>query len=243
MRDFSPGQAAYGTGLRDATISAAGDPAGSGTFTPLSINLPTAGNALRGIGQKFATNPVTGRGTMTAPIAISPGQSGFGPELSISYGSGAGNSPVGFGWTCPPCPLRVKLTGVCRSITTLASSRSLFSSERKTSFLCSTGTARAGARHAASRVLPTVSIATAPASKGYSPESNVRRYLPSLKTFTGGPSPATTCSASTAKTPALALTILKIPAAFLVGSSVTVAPTRATQSSTNTKLETVPASI
>ncbi|MCK1642482.1 hypothetical protein IVA95_34230 [Bradyrhizobium sp. 157] len=50
------------------------------------------------MGEKFATNPVTGNGSMTVPIAISPGRSGFGPELSLSYDSASGNSPFGFGW-------------------------------------------------------------------------------------------------------------------------------------------------
>src|SRR5262249_40318533 len=52
-----------------------------------------------GIGEKFAANPVTGTGSMTIPIAISPGRSGFGPQLSLSYDSGVGNGPFGLGWS------------------------------------------------------------------------------------------------------------------------------------------------
>ncbi len=63
-----------------------------------SINLPKGGGAIRGMGEKFAANPVTGTGSMTVPIATSPGRSGFGPQLSLSYDSGAGNGPFGFGW-------------------------------------------------------------------------------------------------------------------------------------------------
>ena len=33
------------------------------------------------------------------PIATSPGRSGFGPQLSLTYDSGAGNGPFGFGWS------------------------------------------------------------------------------------------------------------------------------------------------
>jgi RHS repeat-associated protein len=51
------------------------------------------------MGEKFAANPVTGSGSMTVPIATSPGRSGFGPQLSLSYDSGAGNGPFGFGWS------------------------------------------------------------------------------------------------------------------------------------------------
>jgi RHS repeat-associated protein len=50
------------------------------------------------MGEKFAANPVTGTGSMSVPISISPGRSGFGPQLSLSYDSGAGNGPFGFGW-------------------------------------------------------------------------------------------------------------------------------------------------
>ena len=67
-------------------------------FAAPSISLPKGGGAIRGIGEKFAANPVTGTGSMTVPIATSPGRSGFGPQLSLSYDSGAGNGPFGFGW-------------------------------------------------------------------------------------------------------------------------------------------------
>ena len=50
------------------------------------------------MGEKFSANPVTGTGSMSVPIATSPGRAGFGPQLSISYDSGAGNGPFGFGW-------------------------------------------------------------------------------------------------------------------------------------------------
>ncbi|MGR9053580.1 MAG: SpvB/TcaC N-terminal domain-containing protein, partial [Gammaproteobacteria bacterium] len=50
------------------------------------------------MGEKFGANPVTGTGSMTIPIAVSPGRSGFGPHLSLSYDSGAGNGPFGLGW-------------------------------------------------------------------------------------------------------------------------------------------------
>lgn len=63
-----------------------------------SISLPKGGGAIRGIGEKFAANPVTGTGSMSVPIAVSPGRSGFGPKLSLSYDSSAGNGPFGLGW-------------------------------------------------------------------------------------------------------------------------------------------------
>jgi len=51
------------------------------------------------VGEKFGVNPVTGTGSLTVPIFTSAGRSGFGPQLSLSYDSGAGNSPFGFGWS------------------------------------------------------------------------------------------------------------------------------------------------
>ena len=64
-----------------------------------TISLPKGGGAIRGIGEKFAANPVTGTGSLSVPIATSPGRSGFGPQLSLSYDSGSGNGPFGIGWS------------------------------------------------------------------------------------------------------------------------------------------------
>ncbi|MBI1185565.1 hypothetical protein GC194_14960 [bacterium] len=62
------------------------------------IELPKGGGALQGIGEKFTANPATGTASFSVPIAMSPGRSGFGPQLGLSYDSGAGNSPFGLGW-------------------------------------------------------------------------------------------------------------------------------------------------
>ncbi len=70
----------------------------STTVSP-SISLPKGGGAIRGIGEKFAANPVTGTGSMTVPFSTSPGRSGFDPKLTLSYDSGHGNSEFGFGWS------------------------------------------------------------------------------------------------------------------------------------------------
>ena len=72
----------------------------SGSASPVpSISIPKGGGAIRGIGEKFAANPVTGTGSLNVPIFTSPGRSGFGPQLSLSYDSGSGNGPFGFGWS------------------------------------------------------------------------------------------------------------------------------------------------
>lgn len=62
------------------------------------LSLPKGGGAIRGIGEKFSANPVTGTGSFSIPIAASPGRSGFGPQLSLTYDSGAGNGAFGLGW-------------------------------------------------------------------------------------------------------------------------------------------------
>src|SRR5262245_22674617 len=76
--------------------AASGD--GSFSIPAPTISLPKGGGAIKGIGEKFAANPVTGTGSMSIPIATSPGRAGFGPQLSLSYDSGAGNGSFGFGW-------------------------------------------------------------------------------------------------------------------------------------------------
>lgn len=70
----------------------------NGTSNISSISLPKGGGAIREIGEKFAANPVTGTGTLTIPIALSPGRSGFSPQLALSYDSGSGNGAFGLGW-------------------------------------------------------------------------------------------------------------------------------------------------
>jgi len=74
-------------------------PSNDKTLRIPSIALPKGGGAIQGIGEKFTANPTTGTGALNVPLATSPGRSGFGPQLSLSYDSGAGNGSFGFGWT------------------------------------------------------------------------------------------------------------------------------------------------
>src|SRR5437764_4792455 len=74
-------------------------PTGNALSSPPSISLPKGGGAIRAIGEKFAANPVTGTGSLTVPLAVSPGRAGFGPQLTLTYDSGAGNGPFGLGWS------------------------------------------------------------------------------------------------------------------------------------------------
>ena len=80
------------------------DQTGSGRSTgdaegPPAITLPGGGGAIRGIGEKFGADPVTGTAGLRVPMATSPGRGGFGPELSLTYSSGAGNGAFGLGWS------------------------------------------------------------------------------------------------------------------------------------------------
>jgi hypothetical protein len=63
-----------------------------------SVTLPKGGGAIRGIGEKFSVSPATGTGSLSVPLPTGSGRSGFAPQLSLAYDSGAGNGPFGFGW-------------------------------------------------------------------------------------------------------------------------------------------------
>jgi RHS repeat-associated protein len=88
--------------------SPVGNPANTGAkiYVP-HLSLPKGGGAIRGIGEKFTASAVTGTGSVSVPIATSPGRSGFGPSLALSYDSGAANGAFGFGWS-------VKLAAITR---------------------------------------------------------------------------------------------------------------------------------
>jgi hypothetical protein len=62
------------------------------------LRLPKDGGAIRGVGERFSANPVTSTGSLSVPTYTSPGSSGFGPQLSVSHDSGAGDGAIGFGW-------------------------------------------------------------------------------------------------------------------------------------------------
>src|SRR4029079_13282110 len=79
-------------GATDKTTDTPAGPA------PPTISLPRGGGAIRRIREKVAANPVSGSGSMNVPLVSSPGRSGFGPQLTLSYDSGTGNGPFGLGW-------------------------------------------------------------------------------------------------------------------------------------------------
>ncbi|HON35760.1 MAG TPA: SpvB/TcaC N-terminal domain-containing protein [Methanothrix sp.] len=83
-------------GAGSADLKVDGD---QSSFATPTISIPKGGGAIRGIGEKFGVNPVAGTGSLSVPIFTSPGRSNFGPQLSLSYDSGLGNGPFGFGWS------------------------------------------------------------------------------------------------------------------------------------------------
>src|SRR4051812_4779631 len=95
---MSPARA-LGEDDRSSAAASGPDSPERAAFTAPAIALPKGGGAIRGIGEKFAANPVTGSGTQSVSVPTSPGRSGFGPQLELTYDSGAGNGPFGFGWS------------------------------------------------------------------------------------------------------------------------------------------------
>jgi len=85
------------TGSSPSPGQATGAPAPDLLALP-SITLPKGGGAIRGIDEKLSIGLATGAANLTVPVFTSPGRQGFGPALSVSYDSGAGNGPFGVGW-------------------------------------------------------------------------------------------------------------------------------------------------
>jgi RHS repeat-associated protein len=89
-------------GLPGAPPGDGGRPGSQGSvFSAPQISFPKGGGALRGIGETFSADLLTGTGSLKVPIALTPGRPGGGPQLSLAYDSGNGNGPFGFGWHLP----------------------------------------------------------------------------------------------------------------------------------------------
>ena len=72
------------------------------------VELPQGGGAIQGIGERFEANAFTGSGSMSIPIATSPGRGAVAPSLGLSYASGSGNGPFGLGWSMSVPAIRRK---------------------------------------------------------------------------------------------------------------------------------------
>ncbi|KAF3929568.1 hypothetical protein ABW19_dt0206573 [Dactylella cylindrospora] len=80
---------------------------GTKSQTKLGTPLPTlpttsanikGGGGLRSVSENFKVNPANGTMSLDIPIYVTPGRSGFTPDLHLSYDSGSGNGPFGIGW-------------------------------------------------------------------------------------------------------------------------------------------------
>lgn len=63
-----------------------------------ALALPKGGGAVRGLGEKFTANSLTGSASLSLPLPISPGRNSIGPSLALTYDSSAGKGPFGVGW-------------------------------------------------------------------------------------------------------------------------------------------------
>ena len=70
---------------------------GAGPVTAASISLPKGGGAIRGLGEKFTASPSTGTASLSLAIPVSPGRSGSGPQLALSYDRRDGGGCTGRG--------------------------------------------------------------------------------------------------------------------------------------------------
>src|SRR5690606_38704987 len=52
-----------------------------------------------GMGESFMADLSTGTGTFSVPVALPKGRHGVEPSLKLTYSTGAGNGPVGLGWS------------------------------------------------------------------------------------------------------------------------------------------------
>ena len=79
-------------------LTAPEQPEAPSPFAVPQVSLPKGGGAIRGLGEKFQTNPTNGTGALSIPLPLSKSRADFQPALTLSYNSGAGNGPCGLGW-------------------------------------------------------------------------------------------------------------------------------------------------
>jgi hypothetical protein len=194
--------------------------------TAPQLNLPKGGGAIRGIGEKFAANPVTGTGSLTVPIYTSTGRSGFGPQLSLSYDSGSGNGPFGFGWSLGlPAITRKTDKGLPQYADSLESDIFILSGAEDLTPALVEADGHWTRDIVASRALNAGSTCLTPTI------------------HSGAPSPRTTSQPGTARQRRAASPTRRIPAESSVGSSVKATTTRVTRSFTSTRTRTLTGSI
>ncbi|HKY21466.1 MAG TPA: SpvB/TcaC N-terminal domain-containing protein [Vicinamibacterales bacterium] len=83
----------------DNSHTATEQPETTTPFAAPQVTLPKGGGAIRGLGEKFQTNPANGTGTLSIPVQLSESRGGFQPALALTYSSGGANGPYGLDWT------------------------------------------------------------------------------------------------------------------------------------------------
>ncbi|MCU0682762.1 MAG: hypothetical protein MUF34_11025, partial [Polyangiaceae bacterium] len=66
-----------------------------------ALILPSGQGSVRGMGESFSASLGAGSAGYSVPIALPPGRAGVGPSFALQYGSSAGSSALGFGWSLP----------------------------------------------------------------------------------------------------------------------------------------------
>jgi RHS repeat-associated protein len=65
---------------------------------PNVLSLPSGGGGISPLGERFQPDLVRGSGSYSVPIHLPKGPNGICPSLALTYSTGAGNGPFGFGW-------------------------------------------------------------------------------------------------------------------------------------------------
>lgn len=66
---------------------------------PGVISVPSGPGSVAGLGESFTPNLNTGSARESLPLELPPGTAGLTPSLALTYDSGAGNGPLGIGWS------------------------------------------------------------------------------------------------------------------------------------------------
>ena len=69
------------------------------------ITLPKGGGAIQGLGETLGEIGPSGAASFSLPLPVSAGR-GYAPDLTLSYGSDAGNDVFGLGWELPLLVIR-----------------------------------------------------------------------------------------------------------------------------------------
>lgn len=78
---------------------AAAQPPDKSGVQPNTVSLPSGPGSIEGLGESFEPRLNTGTAKYGIGLTLAPGTAGHTPGLGLSYEGGAGNGPLGFGWS------------------------------------------------------------------------------------------------------------------------------------------------